>query len=505
MNVFKFGKNCIALSVIIFIFISAVSPKQTIIAPSSAIFHLQELQRKFPRDQNIRSVYEREQSAVVAASAKALSDAAQQQLLDALGELDNRITYWQYQKDHPWNYFVSKNPLKWITGPKQEDEVEENIELLKNYQGELYALLGKISGLNQAFISRHKTVFLADYEKRYEWVDEVINTLAGLASVTKLSGEPFIIRIKRLQQQLAKVDQFKEKLLATVSQTIIPSYFERNWFKGSLALWTVGYGYKKISADQVAGSVGYLKSTANLIIEPVKGTVEDLLTPQRMANEGVYETQLKLAVNFANEMGAKYHLESEAATAVAALQKNVYSSYREFIENIGKRESLNVSLYSPNKSISNAGAWVDRLADYAQGKLLGGELNIALLQKQSAALWKLLLSIPAIALIGTARAGYYRLTNKSYGHLRTELVEINSLFADTSAELNDEQHGKMIYLIYMLKRQSKKELPTKHNISAQFIEDLEKLESATLNVAAKRAVVEDMFKKYEFLGLIQKK
>jgi hypothetical protein len=100
---------------------------------------------------------------------------------------------------------------------------------------------------------------------------------------------------------------------------------------------------------------------------------------------------------------------------------------------------------------------------------------------------------------------YKNLTAPVFGPIRRALVDVNSLFVDQSKQLNDEQYGKMTYLLYNLKKRAEKELTQKNNIREDFIHDLERIESKEFNVAAKRAIVEDMFKKYSFLGLIHKK
>ena len=140
-----------------------------------------------------------------------------------------------------------------------------------------------------------------------------------------------------------------------------------------------------------------------------------------------------------------------------------------------------------------------------QGKIYFYELLlfnlIAAQQRQYAAVGKLVLLIPAALAGGVLYTGYQKLTEKNYNPLRRALVDVNSLFVDPAKQLSDEEYGKMLYLTHMLKKRAIKELPTKKNIRADFTQDLEKIESQEFSVAAKRAIIEDMFKKYSFLAL----
>lgn len=84
--------------------------------------------------------------------------------------------------------------------------------------------------------------------------------------------------------------------------------------------------------------------------------------------------------------------------------------------------------------------------------------------------------------------------------MRRALLEINSLFVDQTKPLDDERYGKMIYLIYNLKRRARKDLSQKGNLQAEFLEDLERIESKEFDSAAKRRIIDDMFRKYSFLA-----
>jgi len=494
--------------------------------------------------------YEKENAPTMIGCAKVLYDNARGQILDALSEIDNRIAYWQYQKDHPWNYFVSKNPLKWVTGPKQEDEVENNLDTLKSHQGELYVLLGQLSELGVVFTKGYKDIFLTDYHKGYEWIDALLNALVRLKT-KEISADTsaFIVRAQKLRAQLERVNQFKNDLISDISETEIPSYIARNWLKAGTALFGLNYGYQNYSTQMLnALTVGQQKGQEYLI-NPVAATFKDVLTPgwRKSAEEEKtilphidlsLKTKKELTLEYVDKMGEKYKLQEDAQTirdflinqdqflqndskiTKEQLTAQAYSLYEKFVEKVGEKELAEFSFLHPNVSVANIKDFVNTMKDYAQGLIVGGKLEAAQqlydlakyayaqkeqYEKQYEAIGKLILLIPAALATGGIYTGYQKLTTKSYGPLRRALVDINSLFIDPSQPLNDEQYGKMIYLVHMLKKRAAKELPVKKNTRADFIADLEKIESPELSVASKRAVIEDMFKKYAFLGLIQSK
>jgi hypothetical protein len=497
---------------------NARKPQIQIKTIPSANARLSSVISSIPANNEALLAYEKAESAVILQSAKILYDNARQQILDALLEIDNRIAYWQDQKDHPWNYFVSKNPLKWVTGIAQEDEVEDNLETLKSHQGELYVLLGQLSELGSAFITGYKDTFMKDHQQGYAWVDTLLDALVRIKTPQQATNNmAFIARVCLLQAKLEKVNQFKDELLSDISETAKPSYFARNWLKGGMALLAMGYGYNNISYQQVADSVNYATSTFNTITQPVQETIKDVITPgwnKKIKTNGMmpevpesYATKLELVKRYVTDMGNKYKLQNEAKNVLKAFDNNDYSAYGKFVEDVGAKEEF---------SYSGIKQWAQSLEDYGRGHLLGDELEVirhlrglgewaSAQEKQFAGVGKLILLIPAIAMTTGAYWSYQKLIEKNYAPLRYALVDINSLFVDPTKQLTDEQYGKMIYLVHVLKKRAEKELPIKNNMRANFIQDLEKIESSEFNVAAKRAIVDDMFKKYEFLGLIQKK
>ncbi len=459
----------------------------------------------FPKDERDIQAYEKKQAEICVKAARMLYGVARVQILEALSEIDNRITYWQYQKDHQWNYFLSKNPLKWVTGPKQEDEIENNLELLESHQGELYALLGQLSEQGNIFNQQYKDVFLTDYTQAYKWIDSLLVTLMRIKpnANLKANNPTFIARAESLKIKLQNVAQFKDQLLSDMPETGIPSYFMRNWLKVSSLLLGLSYGYKNFTLQQLQQPIVAIgKEIERNVIDPVQliikdvffggSSQEDLLISQKNIDV-MYNTVKAFLDTLSTESGLVRNLDitEEGKQAILAEIKSGNSSLFQALTDELSRGG-----------ILKKKKWLDAKAVLYDLYLLQSGARI---QRTLAGVGKLAFMTPAIASTWLAYAGYQKFAEKNYYPLRYALVEINSLFVDASRPMNDEQYGKMIYLIHMLKKQARKDLPTKKNLQADFILDLEKIESSEFNVAAKRAIIEDMFKKYDFLGLIQKK
>jgi len=140
---------------------------------------------------------------------------------------------------------------------------------------------------------------------------------------------------------------------------------------------------------------------------------------------------------------------------------------------------------------------------WSQFKILtiGKQLQekFANIEKQYIGIGKIAVLTPAVLSSWFAHGRYQAFTTKDYSSIRRALIDINSLFVDTAKPLDDESYGKMLYVIYNLKKRAEKDVPLVDR--ADFIQDLERIESKEFDVAAKRRIIEDMFRKYSFLKL----
>lgn len=488
-----------------------VSSQFKILTVQEALLFVRKIIQNFPQDAAVRDAYEKEQSNLIARCANALYENAYSKVLETLQEIDNRLAYWQYQKDHSWNYFITKNPMKWFTGPTQGEEIENNLEQLKNHQGELYVLLGQLSERGNAFVQGYKDLFVSDYQKSYEWVDGLLDQLARIKIDLPKddASSPFIVRARQLQLKLENVSRFKYMLLSDIPETAIPGHAERHWLKYGGLMAGLWYGYMHpeaivASRDAIAHQIAWAKS---IIVDPLETTAKEVMHAGKNTKQDISVITRDDAVRYVHDISKKYNISKDVeAKTVADVENGGYAGILEFLQFV-KAEKKELPLLKRNLygTIEQSLDEVKALADYVRGNILSSHVLIQDLMKRLSGTFKLALFTPAALSGWLAYAGYQKLTARDYSSLRRALVDINSLFVDRNKQLSDEDYGKMTYLIYKLKNQAERTLSQKNNLRADFIHDLERIQSKEFDVAAKRAIVEDMFKKYSFLGLIQKK
>jgi hypothetical protein len=485
-----YGKNLsfLLLTLSFQSFIAQQSSIATVSTVPQAVAMLSKIIINFPAGNVIAlQEYEKKQSKTILICAKILYDTAYAQILDTLQEIDNRIAYWKYQKNHQWGYFLTKNPMKWVTGAPQGVEIEHNIDQLQSHQGELYVVLGQLAEHGSAYDHKYKTVFATNSQQAYAWVDTLLNLLIRIKVPVQNFGDisPFIARVMLLKAKLEKVRSFKNQLLIEMKNTQIPATLERNWLKYGVAAAVLGLGYQNISLNQITNSLEGLKNSfMGYIVEPVQSLIKDVFVPTGTQGDLlVSQENIKVAKesikNFVNGLSIPMD-EKQKIMEDIALGKS--GSFQALVDNIAKGWNYKRTIEGKNLL-------------YEFILLQGAERA----QKQSAGVIKIGFLTPALLSSWPAYKGYQRLTAKDYAPIRRALVDINSLFVDATKPLDDEQYGKMLYLVYNLKKRAEKDVPL--NDRADFMQDLERVESKEFGVAAKRAIVEDMFRKYSFLKL----
>ncbi|HLJ30802.1 MAG TPA: hypothetical protein VKU36_00030 [Candidatus Babeliales bacterium] len=460
-----------------------------------ALFNVRKVILNFPvSDATAAQAYEKQQSSMLTACAKVLYDNAQNQILQTLQEIDNRIAYWRYQKDHQWNYFLTKNPIKWFKGEQQKVEIAHNLEQLQSHQGELYVLLGRLAELGTAYDRDYKTVFITDYTKAYAWIDDVLALLSRVKInfTSSATMSIFIIRAHVLKFKLTNIRNFKNDILSEMKETQIPSHWERNWLKYIVLLAVFGEGYKY--ANQISDfALTSLNNTKESLLNTAEN-VKEIFFPGRKGREGLMfqpanmDKARSAMIEFLDRVETDKIITPEEKAIIIADEAS--GSSAEFQKLIN--EKIMPSYWYLGKYGSTA--W----SIFGQLFVLHGGSHI---EKEISGLRNIALLAPAVAATGIVGGlgylGYRKVTARDYTSIRRGLIEINSLFVDSRKALDDEQYGKMLYLIYNLKQRAQKTIPVIDR--GAFVEDLERIESQEFDVAAKRHIVDDMFRKYSFL------
>jgi hypothetical protein len=451
---------------------------QAIVALRNIIFNA-------PADNIALQSYEKEQSGTIVDCAKVLYDTAYAQILATLQEINIRLAYWREQKNRPWKYFLEKSPIKWFTGVPQQEEIQNNIEQLQSHQGELYVMLGQLAEYGNEYEHTYKTIFRDNVTQAYAWVDGLLDVLARIKVAIKDldTMPPFIARVMVLKAKLEKVRSFKNQIVSEMKEAQIPAHLVRHWLKYAFSLLFLGQIYKYSSeiGDLAMASFDWTK---NYMMESSK-TVKEMFFPGRIQYSSADVAQSAM-VNFLDRM-EKAHIinDAEKMKIIEDVAKGSNDEFRKFLNEKIMKYTTRTAWYAPE-------GWSIFLQLFGEnaGKEISSVRNITLLAPAT-----------FVGLVGYygLRNIYQKTTAKNYTAIRRALIDINSLFVDASRPLDDEQYGKMLYLIYDLKKRVMQDIP--FNDCADFINDLERVESKEFNVAAKRAIVDDMFRKYSFLKL----
>src|ERR1700722_6474517 len=104
------------------------------------------------------------------------------EVMDMLDPVAESIRYWQYQRAHPIYYFLHKNPMKYVSGSSQADEVQEHLTALQTVQKIYFAHLGSLT--EQMRVLSQLAGSAVDRQKQ---LMQVTQTLAQMVNTTSNS------------------------------------------------------------------------------------------------------------------------------------------------------------------------------------------------------------------------------------------------------------------------------------------------------------------------------
>lgn len=493
------------------------------ITVTQAIMLMQQLIDAQPHDAAMARQYWQSKSSTILRCARILHEASTRKILKTLQEINRRWIYWLYQKEHPWYYFFGKNPFKWIMGKKQNVEITTNIDQLEKKQNELYIRLGELSNIDW----HEYLLAFNNYQASYAWVEKLFVILSGKKEVlaTSLYGDNYGAVAVQLKKELQKVNSLTETILASLADTAVPHHIMRNWiwYGGLMIVSHFLYNSPEVSdfvkslpnkskqfGETVNLYLGKTKDLVNTILFGSKGDADfSKLSRGLFVQPATKEETRKSLERFLNESvktgilgaGTPIATEDEKIKILTAFDNNDTGPLETFfgkaLSTVSKVRSsdylvsgfYNLMLAMRSTMGSNAEAVFTRLLD---------QLN-----EETQGLRYLALLAPAFLTVLGGYRGYQRLAKYDYTSIRLALLAINGLFVDKTKPLDDLEYGKMIYLLYNIKEMAEKDLPVRGNVRNDFIHDLERIESREYDSAAKRRIIKDMFKKYNFLGLIQ--
>lgn len=506
-------------------------PKAITLAQASSL--VQKLINEKPKDGGeALEKYWRSKSFLFLTSAKLLPAEIEKQIFKALQEIDKRLIYWLYQKEHQWQYFFGKNPLKWITGKNQEVEIDTNIEQLQVKQDELYTRLGELSAIDW----HQYLVAMGNDQVAYAWIEKLLKIVSGIKedSTALADNRDYDAIVNKLNEELKKAGAYGANALSSIEETAMPYHITRNWVRYGALLMAGNWAYN--NPDVVANFLTLAQEKAADVqvtfytnVEIAKNLIEETF----FGGGGMRQKLVNQIGISQEDEGLLVHKETPEVVGQALdkfMQKHIGSVWKNKPADQEKRKEILAAFYKGNPSpfmafyneqlaliqpalsqsyIVEATALLAQVLAVCSGTSLQIAVSniVDLLDQQTAGVRNIALLAPAALGAGVGGYGlskvYGRLTRYDYTPIRLALLTILSLFVDTTKPLDDLDYGKMIFLIYNLKEKARRELPVKGNVRNDFIKDLERVESREFDSAAKRRIIKDMFKKYSFLGLVQ--
>jgi len=503
--------------------------------------------------------YEHVYCTVLLQSSVLLVKIARQQFLDVLDDVSYALRYWREQKNSPTKYFFRKSPLKIMFGKKQSQEIDDNIQKLEKLQFYVRSILGKMT---KHIYSLEGKITVDECFNWVEQLLSIIGCLSNNSIQHTVEGDTdrFEHLVHLLRLQLKRVSYYESVLFQKVSSAHIPNHIARNWLFYVITIATLYKGHNcyihntedimKIISRCSTELVGLwenitnpIKDAWNTIFEDtsliLEKDIQDPLTEYQMQiqerlprldQEASYLTQLSeqsgginikeqglnrlkgLSVRFSSYITP--HLIEKAQNGEFAELDDLYAQLG-FPMNATLKGDLGIALAElkldyPIEYASAVGRVLEATSNiivpiaYSTERVLDLVNKFIDESKRSAKPARLSLKlftlIPAFFITYGAKKAYNWATTTDYSPLRLALFEINSLFIESQAPLNDHDYGKLIYLLLGLKKKTLYYVPKKHNLQSDFLTDIAKLESQRFDVKTKRHIIKNMFNKYAFLS-----
>src|SRR4030095_3434123 len=367
-----------------------------------------------PSNKAVANEYWQSKSSTILRCARILHEASTSQILRALQEIDKRLIYWLYQQEHQWEYFIRKNPLKWVMGKTQDIEIATNIELLQSKQNELYIRLGELSSIDW----HEYLMAFNNHQASYALVEKLFTILSGKKETSGqfLSGDNYSAIVTQLKNELKKVSNFKETILSSLADTAVPHHIMRNWVKyGALMVVSnMVYNTQLISPGAL---IDYQKSAE-------KYWQEELVPP------------VKSIVNKVFFRGATSEERKSLQNSLSILLDKVAPKQKEAImkaERVGDLVPLQELFNNMNKA-----SWrlLSKGGDIAQIGFLFAQLKLYQAIDASSVLRNIALLTPAYLIGLGGYYGYQRFSKHDYTPIRLALLAISSLFIDQTRPLD---------------------------------------------------------------------
>lgn len=429
----------------------------------------------------------------------------QKNVIAVMDNLYHNRNYWQQAQYRSLGYFFEKGPLKWLTGKKQSQEVQENLEVVEHELIHQAHLLGHLQEI-------HNELSKEEGPLKKENAQQVSKKIQSLLPKNHDCSCSYKDLIKKAQN-------YKKETLKRLHVIQAPGHFQRNWIGYSIAALTTLYGYDYWQKNHglILQTMDQSATTAQhffnyYIKEPIKNSVDIIYGKEKndliISDKIIKEREDILEPEFTN------YLQNNSTYSKDEITRIVKESIRDRalpadMQKRSDQESRNLTYYiiSPSGKILNISyikAALLELMAYDRLKKMDRLLETNKLN------FELLIALPATAAISLLGYLSYKMGNKLYytvfSRPEVKYKEIKQALIKVEAILNTHQDKKLIdhalqgQIFYWVHKLQQLIDAVPFVDRTNFGRDLNELNSLEFTVNQKMNTITRMFRTYPFLG-----
>ena len=503
------------------------------------------------------------QSALLLQVSVVLGDYTYKMLLGLLTIVDSHLSYWQEMNDHSDYYFFHKSPFKWIIGKNQQQEINDNIQLLYAIQkkylktlglltkhlqqfndngtiDEHYTWLGQFIMIIQALCTRRHKVDVIDCENATIAMRRVLKNILPYKNRVLLvidKAKPPYHFVRNWTRYVALLIgagfAYKNRVLIDTwagknSQNQYKKFVNSAWRKCFISPMKNAYDTIMINdGTKKTNIIGEMQEKKKLIVQSkkllaeqdsqLKKYIEDTKNRRAITCESIKkDLEQKLEANLIKIEEKEKILHDIHEGDIGSLQQffnNLPKTIKFFfggIEVAAVQSGLNLIQFiwfSDGQKVVNDTRSI--LNHVSKALVNVDEALLYFVDLLDSEIKKTQMTLRFIALIPAMVTGWgmYKLTNKfyvlltrhNYSVMRNIVVQINEMLIEFHDDMNNECYGKLIYLLYKLKRAALVQIPQK-SIKRKFLRDIEIFSWYGYTAGEKRLLIDNMRWKYDFLS-----
>lgn len=379
---------------------------------------------------------------------------AQQYIITHLTHLYTCQDYWYHQDDHPISYFFGKSPIKWFFGKKQPQEIKDNIYALEQRINLVAKSLGTLNMSMHAIL--HATNMTNQEFNHLK--QRVIN---ALSDIIKISPDTSI------DDLLPNLNILLDKSSKKYDR---PTYIHRNWLQLSSAVIAIlsaayfGIKYQQdigqfIHDTNISGKL-FFKEKLQEPLNKIKDYFYKRNAEKPIVSEEMIIENQRLYKKIVNDY-MKNHAPSLTETQINEIAQ--YAGNTNTIPTVVNDDFAHIIsqpwqlFVTPWQSLRRLFAIITIRIQRLENLAYPSAKKIDTIVDENKVNLQLLVTIPALAVIGGFSYGAYTLTHafnpihKTRKKVNIALNHLELLLAEHEP-LTPEQHGFIVYWASRIKK-----------------------------------------------------